>query len=603
MNGGCGLRMPAWRRVPGTLAAIVLNTGGVVGIAGTVSCTSTVVPGNESEAVRSAAAIESPRRRLEALAELESFGKLQDPRALAPDLFAAVGVIDPSYPDLIEPGTEAYRRASRTLDSVLEELPLPSPAGDVPRASDEARRSAARNYAAGRAARLAGDPQRAVMLLEEAIGHDPAGPTLWGELGRAFADSGDRIGAVDAFRTAVELGERDRGAMLSLASEAASRADASDVIRWAGGVLASDPERREPESAVAGAMLGSALLDRGNLRAGAEVLSGSLSLFDAPGRAGEPLELSRLRTRRTEFAVLAGDAWAALGQPIEALGAYTSGAPDGAAPAVIVQRSLAALVAGGRPATAALVLLDHLDAAGGDLGPEESQWVRGLGGIARIETGLRDGMSALMNDEQRPMSVRRQILRAAVRGLPGTAQALDMLTASGQIGWSPVVAGDLLWRTRADDRVDVSIRAVRSDPMLARALGSALSRVETQPRERAASLIASGDAASVPLGMGICLEIGDASPAESLVSGEVGKVGVDDAGLVAEMAGMLGRWNDAARWLDACRVQAGGRTDHRAYLITSLLTCSRLTEANQVAEAIDADPNANTDELKRKPAR
>jgi len=573
--------------------ALALACAGGLGVL--TSCAGNPDQARVSESVRSASAIEAPERRLEALAELEAFGSGSGSRLLTEALRDAVAIIDPSFPAPIEPGTEVYRRAARPLQGVLDGHPLPVPAGDLPLASDENRRLAVRNYTRARADRLAGDSASAIVLLEEAVDLDPAASALWSELGRAFSDEGDLVGAIDAYRTAVELGDRDQRSMLTLASDAATRSDASGVILWAGAVLASDPGRRSPESVIAGAMLGSALLERGNLRAGAEVLGESLELFDARRSAGEPLELTRLRARRSEFAVLAGDAWAALGQPGAALDAYRgAGYKPGDEPPVIVQRSLASTVATGRPATAALALLERLG-SGGDLGVEESQWVRGLAGIDRVGDALAGALSSMVSDADAPTSVRRQRLRTAVRGLPDAGTALRMIIDAGPVARSPVIAGDLLWRTDPADRLEASIRAVGADPMLARSFGSALSRLEQHPGDLATTLIGSGDPGYVLLGLGICLETGNPGPGESIIGGAT--TALPDAGLPAQVAAMLGRWDEADRWLDAARIQARNNPDRRAQFVSALLTGARLSEALAIGAVIDTDDDATTDDL------
>lgn len=414
-------------------------------------------------------------------------------------------------------------------------------------------------------------------------------------------DAGDRIGASDAFRTAAELGDRDPRSMLLLADLAASQEDVEGVIRWSGAVFTTDASigdspTNTAQRAIAGALLGSAMLERGHQRAGAQVLTETLERFAAPREPGEPLEFARLRSRRAEFAVLAGDAWASIAQPDQALTAYLSDGSTGVPERpVIVQRSLAATLNAGRAATAALMLLEHLDQASGDLGVEESQWIRGIDRVDQIRGAFGEQLAELIDDPQRPLSERRQILRALARGLSDSAHASSLVSSRGVVARSPVIAGDLLLRSEPGDRESIATDAVRADPMLARAFGAALSRLDEQPALLASRLIASGDPAEIALALGVCVETANASPAEMLLGGPV--LASLDTSLVAEACGLLGRWSDADRWLEDARSQLVSSPDRRALFVRALLTTGRHAEAIEVAAGIDADDGASTDDL------
>lgn len=567
--------------------------GAALGIAG---CSTAGPVPEEPESVRAAAAIDSPDRRLGALAELEAFDPVADPRLLDPMLRDAARIVDPTYPGLLQPGTDAFARASRPLGQLVADFPLPRPAGGVPKVSETDRRSAALEYAAARSARLGGDPDRAIRMLERAVGLDPSSPTLWSELGRACAEAGDRIGAADAFSAAVELGEREPAALLLLAELSASQQDPQGVVRWTAPVFEGRGEPTPARRAIAGAMLGSALLDLGNLRAGAEVLTETLRMFGNARDPNEPLELARLRGRATEFALLAGDAWAALGHPAQALSAYELGsASDDRVRPLLTQRRLASILHAGRPATAALSLLEDLESNAGDLGAEESRWIGGLGTVDPVRDALGDRLVGLTRDPARPLSVRRQTLRSFAGGWPERDRVLATVTQAGIVARSPVIAGDLLLRADDSERTRLASEIVASDPLLARAFGAALSRMSERPGGLASELIASGEPGGIELGLGVCLEIADARPALGVLSGPTDAV--RDASLVVEAAGLLGRWDQADRWLGVAREQAERFPDRRPQFIGSLLTASRLSEAMSIADSIDGDADATADDL------
>lgn len=53
-----------------------------------------------------------------------------------------------------------------------------------------------------------GDAARAAGHLRAAVAHDPAYSAAWKLLGRALADSGDRGGAIEAYRTGIAAAEK-----------------------------------------------------------------------------------------------------------------------------------------------------------------------------------------------------------------------------------------------------------------------------------------------------------------------------------------------------------------------------------------------------------
>ncbi|MEM9373855.1 MAG: hypothetical protein AAGA55_09440, partial [Planctomycetota bacterium] len=261
----------------------------------------------------------------------------------------------------------------------------------------------------------------------------------------------------------------------------------------------------------------------------------------------------------------------------------------------VLQRSIASLVLAGRPATGALMLLDHLDRASGDLGIEESRWIRGVGSIDPIGDAVYTRLGQLIQATDRTLSQRRQILRASVRGWPDLGEASSLLRAARAPARSPVIAGELLLRTDPALRASVCLNAIEQDPMLARAFGSAWSRLDPEAASTARTLIAGDKPASIMLGMGISLEIGNADGAAKLVSDPVNPL--LDASLVAEMCGLLGQWSDADRWLALAADQASVDPDRRPYLLGALLGTARLAQAGVLAETIESDRQSTNDDF------
>lgn len=542
-------------------------------------------------AARSASAIESPRRRLEALAEIEFV------QPITQDLSGVARTIDPGMPRAMPSGSAEFRSATRPRAEVLAGFTIPTPASRPPRPSPEDLAAATKAYAAGRSARMANDPAMAQDLLEEAVRLDPGSATLWRELGEALLALGDRAGGADAFAAAAELGERDPRVLLVLASEGAGRNDADEVIRYSAAALADAGEPTSAESIVAGAMLGTSLLERGDLLAGAEVLSDALDRLSATSpRGGEAPELARLRARRAELDMRAGDAWMLLGQPERAARAYDRAAvPDGRTPIPVMQRRVAARTLTGRPATAALDMLDHLAAWDGDLGPEETQWLRGLSRVAGVGPALRAELLRMVNNPDARPSVRAQLLRTLVRGSNDVGEADAAMAGSGVVGRSAVIASDLLWSAPAEARIDLAARAVARDPGSARAFGSALSRLIPEPLAAARTLLASRAAHERALGAGIAAEIDQPTLASGLFEAEPAPG--DDALTIAELAGRSGRWDRVGPWLDAARAVARAEPSRAPELLRTLIQCQRLEEASVMASGFDAATTRDAESL------
>ena len=537
-------------------------------------------------AVRAAAAISEPQRRLEALAEMEAVG----PADPTPEMTEAARVIDPGLPATLAPGSAEFRRAARTLEAVLAEHAIEPPASDIePPGPDQADR-AALLYTRARTARTEGDPDAAAGLLEEAIDLDPGSARLWQELGETRLESGERDAGVDALTMAAELGSTEPRVLLTLASEAASRADAPSVVRWAGAFWMSVRDSAEPaQRAVAGAILGPALLEDGDLLAGAGVLEEALrSLDPRPPRPGDPPELIRLRTRRIDLSLRLGDAWAALDRPERAAAAYKAAIETGQRPPVgLVSRWISATVASGRPAAAALETIDHVRRHAGDLGPEEARWVRGFDGLEPIGPALAGALAGLEVDAERPMTARRQIVRVVVRGVDEPEEALGVILRHPEAARSETVASDALRKIVENQRADMAAEAVAADPAAAGAWGAALARLSEEPLALGAGLLASDRAERRALGLGVATALDRPDLAEKVIE-QGPRAGIDPV-LGARLAGLGGRWTRVDAWLGAAR-QAAGDT-RRAELLDALLACQRLDEADTLASRIDADPS------------
>lgn len=551
-------------------------------------------PDRVPEAVRAAGAIEDPTRRLAALAEIEAVGVgVADER-----LLRAARLIDPGLPEPIPQGSAEFRRAARPLAQVLGANPINPPLSEIEAPGPADVEEAARLYARAKAARVEGDAGRSSALLEQALTLDPGSARLWQELGETRLSAGDRAGAVDALTMAAELGADDPRVMLTLASDAAARSDSDEVVRWAGAAWgASEPESLE--RALSGAMLGSALIERGDLLAGAEALQAAASFLDARTvRGGEPVELVRLRNQRAELAVRLGDAWAAMGRPRRAADAYAAPGDDPATPRVpvqLTQRALAAGVVAGRPARAALEAVEHLDRAAGDLGPEQTGWLRGLLTVPRIDDAVAGAVERMAADPSRPPTARRQLLRALVGASADPDDALALIGRHPGVARHPDVAADALASVVPAQRVRMAAQAVAAHPGAASAWAGPLCRSVERPLDEARALLASRRPGEITLGLALALELERPDLADSVV--DAGPRPGVDALAGAKLAGVGGLWRVADAWLDAARALASSDPTRRPDLFDALLACQRLDEAAALAESISADADATPDLL------
>ncbi len=525
--------------------------------------------------------IDSPRRRLEAMAELEAF----EPRTGA--FSEAAARIDPTLPTPLVAGSIGFADAAVPLGQVLETLRPGTPVGDLPSPSPAEARQAASLYAAARAARLSNDAGSAAELLARAVDLDPASSVLWNELGEARYMLGDRVGAVDAWQAAAELGGTSIRPLLLLGSDASQRGEVDDTVRWSG--AAWSRAERTPDRLLAGSMLGAALVDRGNLRAGAEVLEQTLQeLARQSPTPGEPNELTRLRTRVPELALRLGDAWLRLGQPARAADAYAGGAPEAGRVSVpMLQRTLAARVLAGQPATAGVLLLDHLRSNAGDLSTEETQWLAGCAGLTRVGPGVIAATESLLELPGLTDTQRRQILRTVINATPSDEDAASTAMRWLSLMTNPILVGDLLMRFDPETRESLAIEAAQREPRFVRAWAAALARLDVSPNSLADRLLTADNAAGRTLGIAIAAEYQLSITPRTDVESELPM----DAVMLAEMAGRSGRWDEAARLLSIS--VSAPRPDR----IAALIACQQLEEGRKLARQIDDDPAATVDDL------
>lgn len=291
-----------------------------------------------------------------------------------------------------EPTIDAF--AARPLRG--DDAPASTPPADAPRpeasdapaavppvADEQAATDALRLYAAGRAATAAGDPDAALGLLERAADLLPDNAEIQRALGDANIEAGLGASAVFAFARAAELGLEEPRPLAVAGVDALRRGQLERAAAFFARAVRSDvPEIDTSVHAVAWAGLGEALLDLGYARAGATALAKGLSgasRLRVPTRL--PAEYATLRRRESDLWLLAGDTLFALDDLQAAADAYAEAAVNPSIdPAAVLARRVRAAVGLGRPASAALVLVE---AVRNNRGLLDDRALRLIDGIAR----------------------------------------------------------------------------------------------------------------------------------------------------------------------------------------------------------------------------
>ncbi|MDR7463238.1 MAG: hypothetical protein QN209_00885, partial [Armatimonadota bacterium] len=211
-------------------------------------------------------------------------------------------------------------------------------------------------------------PTAAILDLRAATQLDPASPEPWRELGEAQAALGVRSESIASFEAAVARGLREPRALELLGRASQERGDLSAAARFFAHALWAQPAATDPGLPVVILVgLGRTLLQMESLQASREALAQGLEgLNRVPGLTRYGAELGFIVRRQAELWRDVGDAAARLSRLDEALDAYRRAS---ALPAVedlsLAPRFVYAALRSGRPALAALFLLDRIEAAGG----------------------------------------------------------------------------------------------------------------------------------------------------------------------------------------------------------------------------------------------
>ncbi len=583
--------------------SIVVGTLGVVSLL--PACAQSANQSNQ-QIIRATAHIENPIRTLEARAELEAL----NPTPRGSD--ALISSIIPDAPPELDAGSPAYQRAMREPAAIYAQvhetinLPPPPRTGLDPQLQSRA----AKLYAQARALRQTGQIPQAVAILEQAAQLDPGSSSIQRELGDALIIANDRAGALTAFERALELGDRSPRAMVHLAARASEQGDHQRVIWLTSQALGDGSIRNHPLArSIAGVLLGTAEINAGYLKAGAQTLGDALQSFNTRSRDLRwKHEIIQIMSQRGRLWMLAGDAWASIGAHQRAQEAYAKAGSSEQLPMALVARQIAWSLRQGQPARASLIFLDHLQRAATDLGVEERQWARALGSIEGIDDVLGPGIAELGKRQGLTPSIRRALLGVELEALD-TDRAIARLGSAGLDAKDATLCLRILRRIEDDDKRFIAAATIlETNPGIAKAIASGMIRTLEHPVEfmhaHANPRTATQELLMAAMGIGL----GRADLIEHLDTIElddIGQASIDWLGAHAQSYALRGQWAQAARLTDELALRLGdddGRDDDsdRAparRLASALLIAQRPDAAWALVAELADDADASAEDL------
>jgi tetratricopeptide (TPR) repeat protein len=431
--------------------------------------------------------IEDPIRALQARAELE---------ALQPMPAATTEVLESISTSSIEQlvvGTPDYQRALSSLDEIVMALNTKYSLPVAPELTDEItpairrqRTQAMKLYAQARALRQTGKMPQAIEMLEQASMLDPYSGSIHRELGDALIVSNDRVGAMDAFTRAFELGSYSPRSLIHLASQANEGNDPQRVVWLASSALALGDVSNFPlAQSIAQTLMGNSLIRLGHLSAGAETLSSGITTFNTSSRDIRwRREIVQMLNERTRMWMLAGDAWGALSAHDRAENAYQRARDEQTSSSVsLVARQIASSLRRGHNAQSALLLLEHLSGNVSDLGPIELELARTISTVDGAKDLLALSIRELSEQDGLTPSIQSSLLTIELIALD-TDSSISRLSDPSITQVDPIAVRRLLSTLESDeDRSNLATQILDSNPALARSISTALIRSIENPLE------------------------------------------------------------------------------------------------------------------------
>jgi len=411
-------------RSVGACAAIALLLG-ACGSTRTVS--STTLPPQTDAAPLSPTSL-TPREQLTALARAEQSAPALDANLAPPPGFDPK-VVSPLASDQTSPSTKLGRPLLATLDEI--ESAWKSPARpSTPEPSDEDRAESLAAYAKARLMLLNLNAAKAIPLLQNATRLDPASSHPWRELGLANLSLNRRAAGVTALQRALELGDDSPLICYILGRESLRAARSGEGLSFLTHALkntASADDSALPF--LISAELGDALQSDGRLRAARDAFAGAVDLPQTWGTESRlRTELAELYRRRFDLWLRVGDLSCQLGDHDIAFEAYERASSMPALdPGAVLPRRVFAAMRAGRPAQAAILVLDSIDSAGGRFEDRHTELVAYLSRLPSLASTL-----ALVLDDFRSTLATRLTpsMRACLDRIVAAAQPVDEARAS-----------------------------------------------------------------------------------------------------------------------------------------------------------------------------
>lgn len=559
-----------------------------------VSCASQ--PNREDRQLRATENIEDPIRTLEARAELETLSPLRR----VDD--AVIRRLLQDTTDALTPGTEAYRRALLAPEDI-ELADIPALRSGVPAEEiDPIRRGhALKLYTRARTLRQTGQLEQAVEGLTRAIEIDPTSSTLYTMLGDTHAEMGDGVSANEAYTRALELGDRSASTLVALATSAYALNDHERVMALCAVALAEDDNDDPVARTLAGIMLGNAQIRLGYLRAGAESLEGALESFTPRVRSPRwRQQIVQIQGRRPALWVIVGDAWSRIGSHARAADAYAMAAElSGGSTAGLTSRRIAEHLREGRPATGALLLIDHVLRHAHDLSPQEGEWVAAMAGLPSLKGTLNDAIGSVRAGlPETHDDARRALMALELRGV-NADDAMERLAVSGADARTPVgIARVLRSMETMDEQLDWAVELVGRNPRSAEGVADAMLMLPHSPQTMIGALGAYGLEGSTLAGT-LALHIGRADLYPGVVFDGM-PVGMDTAWVrvMTQVHAQRGEWALARSFGDELRDRAeGGDREAMRSMVNASISLQRPEDAVSYSERLAQGDEAGTDEL------
>ncbi|XVJ58306.1 MAG: hypothetical protein HEQ23_02465 [Tepidisphaera sp.] len=383
----------------------------------------TVEAGAPAEALTAVAGLADPLSDLRARAELERTNPNQAARALPPP----PGIDAAAVAQLGDAERAPTAPAGMSLASVLEAIAAKGPPASLmpiqtPKPDAESEAEASKLYASARMQRLDGKHADALASLQEAAKIDPSSPAIWREIAECQNSLGRRAASLSAMQQAVRRGLRDAGVWSFLGREA-GRGLRTDEALWLLAGASKLLDREAPASAVNDLYLAEAMDRAGYAGAAGELLARGLgSKALAAENARMIPEVAETLRRRGELWLRAGDLAMRLGRVEDAAVAYEAAAGETSADSgALAVRRVYASVRSGRPAQAALALVDKLKSGAG-FEDRELGVVRYLADRTDVGPALSAAIAQTLGDRATTPSARSRLARARAAALPVAAR-------------------------------------------------------------------------------------------------------------------------------------------------------------------------------------